>query len=105
MAFRPYSTAIYHGTGLTECTGVKFQVTYDLVAQLKKGQVTEIPAQVPLYAFVPKEQLQGMFAIFGLWFEQGLFDMRPKDSDTNLTALFPEVKPLTVEGMLQTLYG
>ncbi|KAK3985330.1 isoflavone reductase [Cladorrhinum sp. PSN332] len=61
-----------------EAKGAKFDVAYDDVAEkLKRGQVTELPGQKVLYAFIPKEALQGMAAVFGLWFEEGLFDLKP----------------------------
>ncbi|KAK5651245.1 hypothetical protein OQA88_12653 [Cercophora sp. LCS_1] len=61
-----------------EVKGTKFEVVYDDVEQLKRGESSELPAQVPLYQFIPKQFLSGMAAAMGLWTDQGLFDMKPE---------------------------
>lgn len=61
------------------------------------GQVTELPGQVPLYQFFPKSLLQNYVAAFGLWFEDGHFDLKPTKF---LNETFPEIKPLKVKEML-----
>ncbi|EXJ92426.1 hypothetical protein A1O3_00977 [Capronia epimyces CBS 606.96] len=87
--------------------GVKFNVTHDSLETLRKGQITELPAQVPAYPFFPKEQLQGLFAIFGLWFDDGSFDLptQPEEGSVDLNTKFPDIKPLTVKGLFQQLYS
>lgn len=62
---------------LEDAIGTKFQVTYDSVDTLKAGKITELPNQTGIYQFFPKELFQGMLAIFGLWYEDGSFDMKP----------------------------
>lgn len=78
-------------------SGTKFNVVYDSVEKLKTGQTTELPAQVPLYKFWPKEAMHAMAATFGLWFEQGVFDLKGAKF---LNDQFPEIKPMTVKQML-----
>lgn len=65
--------------------------------KLKSGQVTELPGQVPLYQFIPKQVLQGLAAAFGLLFDNGEFDMKPQSF---LNEKFPEIKPLKVKELL-----
>ncbi|KAK3362517.1 hypothetical protein B0T25DRAFT_524497 [Lasiosphaeria hispida] len=80
-----------------EAKGTKFSVDYDSVEELKAGKTTELPSQVPFYQFLPKPILQGMAASFGLWFDRGLFDLKPAKF---LNQDFPEIKPMTVKEML-----
>jgi hypothetical protein len=85
--------------------GVKFNIKHDSVESLRRGQITELPAHVPVYPFFPKEQLQFVFAVFGLWFDGGSFDLRPGQGSLDLNARFPEIKPLKVKDVLQQLYS
>lgn len=76
--------------------GVKFDVTYDSIEKLKKGEVTELPAHAAVYeSFGGREKalpvLQGLFAQYGLWMDEGLFS---KHDGTKLNDLFPEIEPL-----------
>ncbi|KAK4248804.1 isoflavone reductase [Corynascus novoguineensis] len=80
-----------------EARGIKFTVAYDGKEKLKSGQTTELPGQVPLYSFFPKPVMHSMIAAFGLWFEDGVFDLKPVRF---LNESFPEIKPLTVKEML-----
>ncbi|KAL8376054.1 hypothetical protein RB595_007255 [Gaeumannomyces hyphopodioides] len=80
-----------------DAKGTKFNVAYDNVERLKAGQITQLPAHVPLYNVIPKEGMDAMGAIFGLWFEQGLFELK---SAKFLNDQFPEIKPMTVKEML-----
>ncbi|KAF2676089.1 NAD(P)-binding protein [Lentithecium fluviatile CBS 122367] len=77
--------------------GVKFDVAHDSVEKLQKGQITELPLHKKAYALlggaeVAKPMVQGMYAQYGLWMEQGLFVY--KDNATVLNDVFPEIKPL-----------
>ncbi|KAH7129880.1 hypothetical protein B0J13DRAFT_644911, partial [Dactylonectria estremocensis] len=76
----------------------KFDVAHDSLDDLRAGKITELPGQVPGYAFFPKEMLQGMFAVFGIMFEEGQFNFEPKQS---LNDLFPEIKPVSVKEMIE----
>jgi len=77
--------------------GTKFQVAYDGVDKLRRGEPTELPGQVQIYEYFPKEMFQGIASVFGLWFAEGLFDITPERS---LNDSFPEIKTLKVEDML-----
>lgn len=81
-----------------EVKGTKFTVAYDSVEDMKSGKTTELPGQVPLYQFIPKEALLGYTAVFGLWFENGAFDLKPEEW---LNDSFPEIKPMTAKEMLE----
>ncbi|KAL6887106.1 hypothetical protein GGI43DRAFT_267301 [Trichoderma evansii] len=80
-----------------EATGSKFNVTYDDVEKLEKGEVTELPSHAMAYEFFPKPLLQQYFSKFGLYIMAGLFDM---PTDKSLNAIFPEVKTTTVKEVL-----
>lgn len=84
---------------------MKFEVTHDPVEKLVKGEITELPAHVPVYPYFPKQHLQGLFAVFGLWFDDGSFDLQPGEGSLNLNSRFPDVKPLKVKGILEKLYS
>ncbi|KAK1509223.1 uncharacterized protein CCOS01_15739 [Colletotrichum costaricense] len=83
--------------------GTKFNVAYDSVEKLKTGQTTELPSQVPAYQFFPKEAYQGMASVFGLWFENGSFDIPPAGKRT-LNQIFPDIKAWTVKEILETAW-
>ncbi|KAM0322080.1 hypothetical protein ACHAQA_009709 [Verticillium albo-atrum] len=67
--------------------GVKFNLTYDSVEDLKNRKVTELPGQIPAYQFVPKEVLQAFSIAFGLWFANGAFDIQPSPLASSIKAL------------------
>ncbi|KAH7127811.1 hypothetical protein B0J13DRAFT_645859 [Dactylonectria estremocensis] len=77
--------------------GVKFKVSHDSVEEMKTGKVTELPGHVPLYAFYPKEALQGVFATIGLLAEDGTLDC--KDGH-DITKDFPDIKLRTINELL-----
>ncbi|KAL7920133.1 hypothetical protein ACQKWADRAFT_299444 [Trichoderma austrokoningii] len=72
-----------------EARGTKFHVTYDPVEKLNKGEVTELPSHVAMYAIAPKEVFQGIFSLFGKWIIDGGFDV---PEDISLNAKFPDIK-------------
>jgi len=57
-----------------EAKGVKFDVQFDALEKLEKGQVSELPAYKDVYPFFPKEMLHSFVAMFGILFEKGFFD-------------------------------
>lgn len=81
--------------------GSKVEVVYDPIESLQRGQVTEIPAHKSFYTFIPKEQLQPILAVFGLWFDSGLFNIVPTENSMDLNKIFPEIKPLKIQSMLR----
>ncbi|KAF5844423.1 hypothetical protein GGP41_001390 [Bipolaris sorokiniana] len=84
--------------------GVKFDVKYDSVETLRKGQTTELPSHTPMYPFFPKEQLQGVLAGFGLFMENGSFDLKPP-KEQNLNELFPEIKLASMKEIMGAWKG
>ena len=85
-----------------EVKGAKFEVVYDSLEKLRRGEITELPSHPGLYPFFPKEALQKMFAAFGIMFETGAFDMRPGRSLNNA---FPEIKARGVKELLGEAWG
>ncbi|KAK4158961.1 isoflavone reductase [Cladorrhinum sp. PSN259] len=84
-----------------EAKGVKFDVVYDNVENLKKGQVTELPGQKALYEFIPKEALQGLAAVFGIWFAEGQIDLKPGDHGQTFLNEKVGIETLKVKEMLE----
>ncbi|KAL6809366.1 hypothetical protein GGI42DRAFT_340498 [Trichoderma sp. SZMC 28013] len=80
-----------------EATGSKFNVTYDSVEKLEKGEVTELPSNAAEYEHLPKHILQAYFSRFGQYIVAGLFDT---PAEKSLNNVFPEVKTTTVEEAL-----
>jgi hypothetical protein len=79
--------------------GVKFNVAYDAIETLEKGQVTELPGHDKAYAAFggrerAKPMVQGIYARFGLWMEEGLFVYKEGHA---LDKMFPDIKPLGME--------
>jgi hypothetical protein len=79
--------------------GVKFKVSFDAIETLEKGQVTELPGHDKSYAaFGGREtampMVQGIYARFGLWMEEGLFEYQGGPA---LDKIFQEIKPLGME--------
>jgi hypothetical protein len=68
---------------------------------MKTGQTTELPGQVPMYAFLPKEILQYMIAVHGGWFEEGVYNLNPKRF---LNDDFPDIKSMTVKEVLEAAW-
>ncbi|GAB1316920.1 hypothetical protein MFIFM68171_07130 [Madurella fahalii] len=80
-----------------EARGTEFNTVYDSKEKLKLGQITELPGQASLYEFFPKPFLQAVGAAFGLWFDEGVFDLKPAKF---LNETFPEIQPLKVKELL-----
>jgi hypothetical protein len=87
--------------------GFKFNVTYDPIEKLQRGEVTELPGHKKTYeAFggrdVAKPIVQRIFAQYGQWMEDGLFNYK---SGIFLNDIFPEIKPLNLEEAWKTVGG
>ncbi|KAH6880819.1 hypothetical protein B0T10DRAFT_531810 [Thelonectria olida] len=80
-----------------EVKGEKFTVTHDSLDLLLSGKITELPSHPPLYTQMPKDQIQALFATFGVWFEKGLFHLQPAKT---LNGVFPDIKARTVREVL-----
>ena len=70
-------------------SGTKFDVKYDSVEKLSKGEITELPSHHEVYPVFPKPLMQGLFALFSLWIIEGRLDV---PEDKSLNAKFPEIK-------------
>ncbi|KAF1807933.1 NAD(P)-binding protein [Eremomyces bilateralis CBS 781.70] len=80
-----------------EAKGVKFQVAYDSIETLKSGKVTELPGNVAMYPFLPKEQFQSILSMFGILFSSGYYDFKPEHP---INESFPEIKTRTVKELM-----
>ncbi|KAK5632191.1 hypothetical protein RRF57_007905 [Xylaria bambusicola] len=74
----------------------RFNVAYDPPEKLQKGEITELPLNVGTVDF-PKEVLQGLMALWGLYVLEGKFDI---PTDKALNKVFPDVQPLKVRDVL-----
>ncbi|KAF4540747.1 NmrA-like family protein [Lasiodiplodia theobromae] len=81
--------------------GTKFKVTYDSLDLLRSGKVTELPSHLSLYEHMPKEEIQSIFSVFGIWFHEGLFNLQPKK---RLNDVFPHIKAYTVRELLESAW-
>lgn len=77
--------------------GCKFDVVYDSVERLRNGEITDLPAHVSAYSFVPKSVLYGIQSKFGLYVAYGLFDLPEEGS---LNEQFPEIETATVREII-----
>ncbi|KAH8701510.1 hypothetical protein BGW36DRAFT_414534 [Talaromyces proteolyticus] len=77
-------------------TGKRFDVSYDPIGKLKQYKVTELPANIPRYAFFPKQNMDGMLAMMGLGMAEGWFNFPQK----TLNDLCTEVHPTSIEAFL-----
>ncbi|KAF7558017.1 hypothetical protein G7Z17_g311 [Cylindrodendrum hubeiense] len=82
-----------------EVKGTKFEVSHDSLDLLRTGKVTELPSHPQLYVHMPKEQIQGIFSVFGLWFDEGMFHLKPPNGTLN--EVFPDITALTVKELLE----
>lgn len=82
---------------LEEGKGVKFDVTYDSIEKLQKGEITDIPGHQAAYEMMGGEAAKPFFrnamAQFGLWMEEGLFKY---EDAVFLNDVFPNVKPMSL---------
>jgi len=85
-----------------EMTGSKFNITYDSVEKLQRGEITELPSHKYLYEYFPKPMLGALLSKFGLWTVNGLMQV-PKEGSLN--EQFPEIKTTTVREMLGAWKG
>ncbi|XEV04650.1 hypothetical protein FSHL1_009937 [Fusarium sambucinum] len=83
--------------------GEKFEVIYDNLDTMRAGKVTELPSHPSLYSQMPKEQIQALFATFGVWFESGLFNLQP--TTKTLNEIFPHIKARTVREVITAGWG
>ncbi|KAL3494695.1 hypothetical protein BJX62DRAFT_26319 [Aspergillus germanicus] len=84
-----------------EVTGSKFEKTYDSIEKLKQFEITELPSHVALYEHFPKKAFQWFMSIFELFTADGSSHIAKEGS---LNDQFPDIKTLTVRGMLETYW-
>lgn len=78
--------------------GFKFQVGYDGVQRLSRGEITELPNHRESYSRLPKPLLQEVYSSLGLMMAQGVFDL---EFDKAINNSFPDIKTRTVKETLQ----
>ncbi|KAK1547828.1 hypothetical protein CPAR01_01795 [Colletotrichum paranaense] len=71
---------------------------FDVSQTLKAGKVTKLPRHRSPYPYILDEQLQPMFAILGLVFERGVFDLK---IETSITQDFPDLKLRSMKELLE----
>ncbi|KAH7268884.1 hypothetical protein B0J15DRAFT_579344 [Fusarium solani] len=84
----------------TTGVGSKFEVFYDPIDKLERGELTELPSQIPCYATFPKPRFQWFMAIFSRWTADEEICFIPGE----LNAKFPDIQPMTVKAMLETYW-
>ncbi|KAJ5208020.1 NAD(P)-binding protein [Penicillium cf. viridicatum] len=82
--------------------GSKFETCYDDVDMLKRFEITELPGHRALYDQFPKKPFQWFMSIFELFTTDGTSHIQKHGS---LNDKFPEITPLSVEGMLNRFWG
>ncbi|KAM5371253.1 hypothetical protein ACJZ2D_008173 [Fusarium nematophilum] len=77
--------------------GCKFDVSYNTVADLKAGKSTELPANVPRYAFLPKAVIDNISQTAGVAMANGWLDL----NGSPLNDRFPELQPMSVKDFFE----
>lgn len=80
--------------------GSSFDVTYDPLEKLQRGETTELPAQKAELALspFPEALTRQLLALLGIWSVTGQFDI---PHDGSLNAKYPDIKPVTIREALQ----
>ncbi|KAK5788568.1 hypothetical protein VI817_009526 [Penicillium citrinum] len=79
-----------------EILGEKFDVTYDSIEQIEKGNVTN--PQMPSDLGYSEEELTELTALVSRLVVNGVFEL---PEENRLNELFPEVKPITMKDFLE----
>ena len=84
--------------------GSPFEVTYDPIEKLVKGEITELPPHAKELAASPFPETiaRMLLSILGLWAATGYFNVPVEQS---LNQKFPDIKPVTVREMLRLGQG
>lgn len=83
--------------------GEKWTVTHDSVSALESGQGTLLPQPEGSYEGFPEDALRHMISEFGLMAIKGSMDVSREHELRNDE--FPEVEPVTVEGVIKEAWG
>ncbi|UKZ78246.1 hypothetical protein TrVFT333_005982 [Trichoderma virens FT-333] len=83
----------------SEVTGSAFEVSYDPIEKLAKGEVTELPSHKDELAKspFPEPLARQLLAILGCWVVGGQFDIPVGKA---LNKRFPSIRPMSVRDML-----
>ncbi|KAL6362330.1 hypothetical protein LRP88_03608 [Fusarium phalaenopsidis] len=83
-----------------EVIGSSFDVTYDPLEKLQRGETTELPAQKAELALspFPEALTRQLLALLGIWSVTGQFDI---PHDGSLNTRYPGIKPVTIREALQ----
>jgi hypothetical protein len=84
-----------------DCLGAKWDVTYDPIEKLEKGEGTVLEQPVGSMK-LPEEALRHLWAEFGIMADRGLMDVT---SEGLRNDEFPEIKPLTVREVITAAWG
>lgn len=87
--------------------GTKFDVSFDSIEKLERGEYTELPGYAAAFAYlgaadVGKEMLGHMMVFFSLMFARGYASFKGAKW---LNEMFPEIKPLGLEEALVMSFG
>lgn len=80
---------------------VKFDVFHNQIETLKADKVTKLLYHRSPYPCISDERLHPMFAILGLMFERGVFNLKVENSSTQD---FPDLKLRTPKDLLEEAY-
>ncbi|KAK4068250.1 uncharacterized protein Triagg1_7493 [Trichoderma aggressivum f. europaeum] len=83
----------------SEVSGSTFEVSYDPIEKLAKGEVTELPSHKEELAKSPFPEpiARQLLAVLGYWVVGGQFDI---PVDKSLNKIFSSIKPMGVRDML-----
>lgn len=95
--YRGAFSIMWHSGTEQMMTGSKFKVAYDSIEKLRRGEITELPAHVAAYSFIPKSLVYGIQSKFGLYVAYGMFDFLEEGS---LNQQFPEIKTTALEDII-----
>ncbi|KAM5356838.1 hypothetical protein ACJ41O_003484 [Fusarium nematophilum] len=76
-----------------------FTVHHDSLEKLRQGRVTELPKFLSDYVFLPPEQKRKFFAVFGILFDDGTFDLKGEGASVN--RILPHIRMTTVRDMIE----
>ncbi|KAL8755219.1 MAG: hypothetical protein Q9184_004863 [Pyrenodesmia sp. 2 TL-2023] len=81
-----------------EARGTKFDVVHDTLEDLRDGKVSEIPAYVALYDYLPKEFWLSMMAGFGVAMVTGVFVFEGE----LLNKKYPEINTIKMRDFIKS---
>ena len=76
---------------------MKFDITYDSVEGMKAGKSSELPSNIPRYAYLPKQMVDMITQILGIAADDGMVDLE----GPWLNDVLSGVEVLTLEGFFR----